>query len=144
MTDNTNGGAIGARVDALEGGFTTIRSDIAELRNLVVASQKTPWSTLISAAGFIVLVTTAFGQLSLQSIRDSNERNTADIRQINDAIVPRGEHAQHWAKTDADIVNLQKQIDQIRNDFGNTYSLHDALSDLQKRLDKLEDHRGMK
>lgn len=138
MATQASNGALGARVDNLEVGVSAIRGDIAELRQLVVASQKTPWSTLIAAAGFIVLVTTAFSQLSLQPIRDSNSRNTDDIRQLNDNIVTRGEHTQHWAKTDADIASLQKQIDQVRSDFGNTYSLHDALGDLQKRLDRLE------
>lgn len=76
MATRASSGALGARVDNLEVGVSAIRGDIAELRQLVVASQKTPWSTLIAAAGFIVLVTTAFSQLSLQPIRDSNSRNT--------------------------------------------------------------------
>lgn len=136
---HTNGGALGARVDNLEGVASAIRVDIAELRTLVVASQKTPWSTLIAAAGFIVIVTTGFSQLSLAPIRDATGRNSDDIKEINRAIVPRGEHEGHWANTDAAITNLQKQIDQQRQDFGSTYSLRDALSDMQKRLDKLED-----
>lgn len=139
--NGANSGAIGARVDSLETGFTAIRGDIAELRNLVVANQKTPWGTLIAAASLIIIVTTTFSQLSSQPTRDATTRNTDDIRQINDNIVSRGEHLQHWVKTDADIANLQKQIDQARSEFGSTYSLRDALADMQKRLDKLEDRR---
>lgn len=142
MTDanGSSGGALGARVDNVENVVAAIRTDIAELRTLVVANQKTPWSTLIAAAGFIVLVTTAFSQLSLQPIRDQANRNAEDIRQINANIVPRGEHQGHWDITAAQIANLQKQIDLQRSDFGSTYSLRDALADMQKRLDKLEDH----
>lgn len=141
MTDNSvpNGGALGARVDNLENVATAIRTDIAELRTLVVASQKTPWGTLISAAGVIIIVTTGFSQLSLQPIHDAGARNADDIRQIQANIVPRGEHQGHWDITAAEITNLQKQIDQQRSDFGSTYSLRDALADMQKRLDKLED-----
>lgn len=141
---NANGGALGARVDNLESSVAAIRSDIASLSQLVVASQKTPWGTLISAAGVIVIVTTGFSQLSLQPIRDATTRNTDDIKQINANIVPRGEHQGHWDITAGQIVNLQKQIDQQRNDFGSTYSLRDALADMQKRLDKLEGVREPK
>lgn len=141
---NANGGALGARVDNLESSVAAIRSDIASLSQLVVASQKTPWGTLISAAGVIVIVTTGFSQLSLQPIRDATARNTDDIKQINANIVPRGEHQGHWDITAGQIVNLQKQIDQQRNDFGSTYSLRDALADMQKRLDKLEGAREPK
>lgn len=141
---NANGGALGARVDNLESSVAAIRSDIASLSQLVVASQKTPWGTLISAAGVIVIVTTGFSQLSLQPIRDATARNTDDIKQINANIVPRGEHQGHWDITAGQIVNLQKQIDQQRNDFGSTYSLRDALADMQKRLDKLEGVREPK
>lgn len=137
----SNGGALGARVDNLEAVAAAIRTDIAELRTLVVASQKTPWSTLIAAAGVIIIITTGFSQLSLQPIRDATDRNAFDIRAINANIVPRGEHQGHWDITAAEITNLQKQIDQQRSDFGSTYSLRDALADMQKRLDKLEDVR---
>lgn len=48
MTDDThhggsqNGGALGARVDNLERSVSDIVSSVAEIRNLVLASQKTP------------------------------------------------------------------------------------------------------
>lgn len=146
MTDvsqGINGGALGARVDNLEQSVAALRSDIANLGNLVVASQKTPWSTLIAAAGVIIIITTGFSQLSLQPIRDATVRNSDDIRAINVSIVPRGEHEGHWTNTAAELANLQKQIDQQRSDFGSTYSLRDALADMQKRLDKLEGSRDL-
>lgn len=148
MTDHVagNGGALGARVDNLEQSVSAIRSDIASLSQLVVASQKTPWGTLISAAGFIVLVLTAFGGIFANGMADKIADNKIAIRDNRDdvkdvirAMVPRGEHDEHWKKTDADIGNLQKQIDQIRSDFGSAYSLKDALSHMQSELDKLKD-----
>lgn len=141
---SANGGAIGARVDNLEQTVAAIRGDIANLSQLVVANQKTPWGTLIAAAGVIIIITTGFSQLSLQPIRDQAQRNSTDIEHINLNIVPRGEHQGHWDITAAEIANLQKQIDQQRNDFGSTYSLRDALADMQKRLDKLEGSREAK
>lgn len=144
MTEHTNGGsnggALGARVDNLESGVAAIRSDIESLRQLVVASQKTPWSTLIAAAGFIVVITTAFSQLSLQPITQATTRNASDIAAINASVVSRGELQGHWDIDTASIMNLQKQIDQQRSDFGSTYSLRDALADMKGRLEKLEDH----
>lgn len=146
MTDDThhggsqNGGALGARVDNLERSVADIVSSVAEIRNLVLASQKTPWSTLISAAGVIVVVTTGFSQLSLQPVYQATSRNQADIIAINASVVSRGELQGHWDIDAASITGLQKQIDQQREDFGSTYSLRDALGDLKGRLEKLEDH----
>lgn len=154
MTDtstSTNGGAIGARVDNLEKSVSAIRGDIASLSQLVVASQKTPWSTLISGAGFIVVILMAFGGIFASSMARQIDDNKAAIHETRDdlkemvrAIVPRGEHEERWRSEDQAIVNLQKQIDSLKSDFGSTYSLRDALADMTKRLDKLEDHGAPK
>lgn len=138
MAAGRDDGAMGARVDALEAGVAGLRSDIGSLREAVIASQKTPWGTLISGAGFIVFITTAYSQLSLQGVNTRVDRSERDIAAINGAIVPRGEHEGHWANTDVAISNLQKQIDLQRQDFGATYSLKDALTQINKRLDNLE------
>lgn len=142
MTDgasHTNGGALGARVDNIESAIKGIESSIGELRTLVVASQKTPWSTLISAAGVIIIVTTGFSQLSLQPIRDLASRNATDIATLNGSIVTRGEHEERWKAQDQALANQQRQIDQIRQDFGSAYSLKDALVHMQTDIDKLKD-----
>lgn len=137
--EHGNGGAIGARVENLEQSVAAIRSDIASLSQLVVASQKTPWSTLISAAGVIIIITTGFSQLSLQPIRDATARNGDDVKLIQNAIVPRGEHEERWRAQDQAIAGQQRQIDEIRQDLGSTYSLKDALTHMQSDIDKLKD-----
>lgn len=142
-TDNVNGGALAARVDNLEQSVSAIRGDIANLSQLIMASQKTPWSTLISAAGVIIIITTGFSQLSLQPIRDQAMRNAEDIKRIDSNIVPRGEHEERWRAQDQALAGEQREIDEIRQDLGSTYSLKDALTHMQTDIDKLKDGRDV-
>lgn len=74
----------------------------------------------------------------------TNQRITrleADVSEIEDGIVPRGEHEEHWRSQEQRVVELQRQIDQIRTDLGSSYSLNDALTTLQERIDRLEQLR---
>lgn len=36
------------------------------------------------------------------------------------------------------VANLQREVDQLRTDFGSTYSLRDALADMKSRLERAE------
>ncbi len=70
--------------------------------------------------------------------RDNLDRMEAAIMKLTDAIVPRGEHAEHWRAQETADVNLQRQIDELRQQFGSAYSLSNALQDIQDRLTRLE------
>ena len=59
--------------------------------------------------------------------RIDTDRMAADLRKLDDASVPRVEHAA-----------LQRQVDDIKKAFGDTFSLRDALQQLQRRIDQLE------
>lgn len=65
----------------------------------------------------------------------------AQVLRITEGIVPRGEHEGHWQNQAASAENLQRQIDQMRNDFGSSFSLNDTLKALMERVDRLEQIR---
>lgn len=69
------------------------------------------------------------------------ERIEASLDRLADSAVPRGELEERWRAQDAQVLNVQRQVDQVRNDFGSSYSLKDALSGIEGRLDRLESIR---
>lgn len=68
-------------------------------------------------------------------------RLAADLRQIENVTVPRGEHAERWRALEASDAALQKQVDDLKRQFGDTFSLRDALIQMQRRMDNLEERR---
>jgi hypothetical protein len=66
-----------------------------------------------------------------------NEAN-AKIEQLRDKIVPRGEHEEKWRSADQRFVDIQRQVDDQKRAFGDTFSLRDALQQIQRRLDSVE------
>lgn len=95
-------------------------------------------TTLAATVGSVVGALLLFINLSIAPLQKDIEQNKQDIADIRQNIVPRKEHEKDWAaqvKTDGD---QDRRIEQIREDFGSTYSLKDALSDMRLRLEKLE------
>lgn len=75
----------------------------------------------------------------IQKLTDERSaRNTAMIEQTRDRVVPRGEHERVWAQAEQQTANLQRQIDDQKRAFGDTFSLRDALQSMQRRIDMLE------
>ena len=78
---------------------------------------------------------------------DSDNRFAAleqKIGALAQNVVPRGENEEHWRDIDNHAADLQRQLDEMKKVFGDTYSLHDALQAMQARLDKLETMRSTK
>jgi hypothetical protein len=73
----------------------------------------------------------ARSEKTIATILDMIHRNQA-------AIVPRGEHEEKWRGQAARDGDLQRQIDEVRRSFGETYSLREALKTMQERLDRIE------
>ena len=73
----------------------------------------------------------ARGEKTINTILEMIHRNQA-------AIVPRGEHEEKWRGQTARDADLQRQIDEVRRSFGETYSLRDALKTMQERVDRIE------
>jgi hypothetical protein len=62
----------------------------------------------------------------------------ADIRRNQDKIVPRGEHEEKWRSNERQLADLQRQLDEIKKLYVETYSAKDALAGLGRRLERLE------
>lgn len=79
-------------------------------------------------------------ELDGRSARTSSElaRINADIKAIDAVTVPRVEQAERMRSVDAQFVAQQRQIDDIKKQFGDTFSLRDALLQMQRRIDQLE------
>ena len=61
-----------------------------------------------------------------------------NMEQLRERIVPRGEHEEKWRAAEQRFIDTQRQIDDVKRAFGDTFSLRDALQQMQKRIDSLE------
>lgn len=61
-----------------------------------------------------------------------------DIDALRQEKLPRNEWTLRNAAVDAEFVDLRRAVDQMRQDFGSTYSLRDALADFKQRLERIE------
>ncbi len=66
----------------------------------------------------------------------------ADVSNIRKEVVPRAEHEEKWRGADGHREALQRQLDDLKHQFGETFSLRDALIQMQKRIDTLEDAKS--
>lgn len=82
--------------------------------------------------------------------KEDRDRTNREIENIQANIFTRDVHKQHWDninesikatndRTDAARMDLQRQIDAIQKNLGDTYTTRDALLESKQRLDKLED-----
>lgn len=134
--------------------FATIAAKLDE-------RSKIPWQ----AVGIFVATLTVLGGVLWYPINQGQTEAKDRITRIETGLVPRVEHEREWmraarqvekleAKTEsnsremvrADVyavahADLVRQVEDIRRTFGSTYSLKDALADMQRRLDRLEFER---
>ena len=68
---------------------------------------------------------------------DIRSLETAMLR-LQDRIVPRGEHEEKWRSTERLTGDLQRQVDELKKSYADTYSARDALTGLARRLERLE------
>ena len=61
----------------------------------------------------------------------------AAILRLQDRIVPRAEHEEKWRSSERAAAELQRQIDDIKRAYGETWSARDALSGLSRRLERI-------
>jgi hypothetical protein len=83
-------------------------------------------------------------ELDGRAARTTNDltRINQDIKALDAVTVPRGEHVERWRGFDQQMISLQRQIDDQKKQFGDTFSLRDALLQMQRRIDTLEAARS--
>jgi len=64
-----------------------------------------------------------------------------DINDLRTEKLPRNEWLLRNAAVDNEFIDLRRTVEQIRQDFGGTYSLRDAIADLKQRLERVEMQR---
>lgn len=60
------------------------------------------------------------------------------IHELELSIIPKSTHQLIWDKDKEDRERLQNAVNDLRKDIGGTFTVKDAMSDLQKRIDRLE------
>lgn len=141
-------GALEQRVYNVEQGLQSISAQISGLSAKLDERSKTPWATLISGGVFMLAIMSTVGVLAYRPIdaaqirgeldlRELRREAMADMRVVKELIVPRGEHSEKWEANRAQIMNLQRQIDELSKRTGDTYTARDAILDLKQQIQDL-------
>jgi hypothetical protein len=94
-----------------------------------IDQKSTPqWSVYISAAAFLLTVLITIGAAWKAPIETSITKQDSDIRKLQDSIVSRTEHAEHWRWSEKEFDILRQRVTRE----------HDQI---EKRIDRLEAQR---
>lgn len=125
-----------SRLSVLE---TEVKGIVGTQQNIIAAvdriankidQKSTPqWSIYISAAGFLLAVLLAIGTAWKAPIETQLIKHEADLRRIQDSIVPRTEHMEHWRQDDRDFDFLRDRVKRFEES-------------MERRIDRLETQKG--
>lgn len=149
MTRPVSYEALEQRVYGVESGIAGINARLDTLSTQLQERNKPQWGLLVSLASLIVVVTVAIGGIAYAPIisglyrmeQDYKERvadNRRELKDIQQALVSRGEHEQIWRSFTSNLSDHQRQLDEIKRSYSDIYSPKDALTTLQRRIDSLE------
>lgn len=123
--------------------LSPIRENQTDLKAAVVEMAKSIAATTERANERFATIGDRF--VSIRELDNRAARTTSEMARINldlnalqSVIVPRVEQAERTRSVDAQFVNQQRQIDDVKKQFGDTFSLRDALLQMQRRIDALE------
>jgi hypothetical protein len=154
--------ALAQRVTGIEGTLTSISTQLGALATAVSERSQTPWSIIFSGAATSLVAISLVGGLiawGLSTQTSNIVASLADFKQIYsdnrttsrvdmnakwaeiDAqlarSVPREEHQQIWlAQTNTDR-DQQRQIDELKLQFGSVYGLRDIITDLKNNQEEI-------
>lgn len=80
-------------------------------------------------------------ETSRQRAAEDRVNTLASITDLRVASLPRNEWLLRNATVDREFEDVRRTVEQIRADFGGTYSLRDALVDLKTRLERIESEK---
>lgn len=161
-----NIGALEQRVYGLEQGVAGLSSQISGLSQQISASGKTNWSVIIGFGGIALSFMIAIGGMAYWPIREAQGDMKSLLSKQGDALIAMGEKyvsvreldqrsgrtRQEMDRLNTDFTaletnlrrsieqsdsNLQRQIDDQKKAFGDTYSLRDAMQQFRRELDEL-------
>lgn len=164
---SVNIGALQQRVFGLEQAVTNISQQLTSISQQIASGSKPNWSVLVSTAGFCLLFAGAIGGLAYAPIRENQSDLKAAMIEMAKVQSAMGDRfvtireldvrsvrtREEMARLNTDLnaqeasqrreleqasANLQRQIDDQKKAFGDTFSLRDALQQMQRRIDSLE------
>ena len=97
--------------------------------------------SVLQLMGAVGAILGLYISLSVAPMRDAIEQSKQDIKDLRAVVVPRAEHDRDWASQDRQFSDLQRQIDQNREDIKSIFTPSDALKQLNDRVAKLEDKK---
>lgn len=141
--------ALEERVFGIERTLTGIGVQLDALRTQLAERSRPQYGLLISLGSLIVVIMVTLGGIAYAPIIsgmyrqevDYKERiieNKHEIKDLQTSIVPRGEHIQIWDSFKSQILDHQRQLDEMKKTYSEIYSPKDALTSLQRRIDMLE------
>jgi hypothetical protein len=110
--------SINANISKLEGALLEVRSDV-----------KAVYVTIPAQAEFKARVDKTLDRFDTEFLRIRNE------------MVPLSTHQQKWDSDKLVMINIQKQIDEMRIQAGSSFTLGDKLKELQHQLDDIRAHQ---
>ncbi|MBX5206673.1 hypothetical protein [Rhizobium sp. NZLR11] len=132
--------AIAVGVGILSGlGFMAlqpIKDNVAQVREDAKAEAT---ATSLSIASVVDKMVTQ-KEMEWRTARGAEDRKRQDdaLSDLRDKSVPREELSRVWLGYDQRFTDLQRQIDESNNRFGNTYTLSDYIKRLTDRIDQIE------
>lgn len=126
--------ALAQRVTGLENTLGGISAQLATLQSTINDRSRTPWGTLISAMGVLIVIIAYGGNLALAPVI----QNVQILRDQANSTVPRGEHERVWASQDARYLEVNRRIDEIRADFAGVYGIRDVIREIQDNQKRLQ------
>lgn len=144
-------------------GFRNLEGSIHALSNELRGNSRTQWPVIWSAVGVCFAVIVGIGSAVYIPIREGITEAKADIRANsekamsvaaftdfkatyeNNRIVSRNEYLDKFNNGKEDLVkvetNLQRQVDELKENFASVYGARDIILDLRERLDRIEARR---
>lgn len=130
--------AVEQRVFNVEQGLAQINARLENISNDIKARSQPQWIVLIALGSFMLTLMTGIGTMAYIPIRSDMTRLEVEYGRIRESLVSRREHEQVWKNSDNQLANAQKQMEEMKKDFGAIYGPKDAFATINRRLEALE------
>lgn len=130
--------AVEQRVYNVEQVLGQINARLDSISNDIKARSQPQWIVLISLGSFILALTTGIGMMAYIPLKSDMSRVEGEYYTLRDSLVSRREHEQVWKNSDNQLLNIQKQIDEVRKASDAIYGPKDAFGTINRRLEALE------
>lgn len=148
---------LGIRVSGLETRLTEISTTLqnisASFSAKIEERSKTPWAIIIGGLAVLLSVMGYLDQAKLSPMKERDSEILQMIKEIQanikDSVVPIWVNQREWQNKDAQFKaaeertklveeNMSQRIKRMEDLYGSTWSVRDAITTFQQRIDRLE------